>query len=90
MQKFIDNDQGYLNWVVSSPDGYVVNIMRSLNPNTAVIHRADCWTINGEPTRGKAWTDDYIKICSVNMEELKLWMMEKAGGKARKCKICNP
>jgi hypothetical protein len=90
MRKFIDDDKGYLGWVASSTNGFVVNIMRSLNPSTAILHRADCWTINGEPARGKAWTDEYIKICSASMEELESWMKDKAGGHARKCKICKP
>lgn len=90
MRKFIDDDKGYLDWIAASPKGYVINIIRSLNPNSAILHRADCWTINGEPARGKAWTDDYVKICSANMEELESWMRNKVGGQVRKCKLCKP
>ena len=90
MQKFMDNDKDYLDWVALFPNGYVVNILRSLNPNNVVLHKATCWTIKGKPARGESWTDAYIKICSTSMAKLESWVKLDVGGTVRKCMLCNP
>ena len=56
VDQFRDDDHGYLQWAAANPHGYVINIQRTLNPADARVHRADCYTINGHPSRGQTWT----------------------------------
>jgi hypothetical protein len=42
MTTFVDDDEGYLAWVASHPDGYVVNCGRSPTPAYLRLHRAAC------------------------------------------------
>jgi hypothetical protein len=90
MEKFVDDDDGYTLWVRSNRDGVVVNCEKSLNPNSLMLHRADCRTITGTPTFGKTWTGDYIKVCSTDRRELHRWAREEVGGRLRPCGICDP
>jgi len=90
MITYSNEDECYLSWIASNPEGYVVNIERSLNPNDVMLHKADCYTIKGVPARGDSWTNEYIKICSTSREELCSWITIEIGGEVRKCKLCNP
>lgn len=58
IEKFIDNDDGYLNWITANPTGYVVNCNRYPRAAYLVLHRATCWTISA--SKGP-WTHYYIK-----------------------------
>jgi hypothetical protein len=40
VEEFRDDDDGYLAWLAGHPHGYVINILKGLNPRTARIHRA--------------------------------------------------
>ena len=53
VEQFRDDDRGYLNWVAAHGHGYVSNIQRSLNPAGARMHHANCYTISGQPPRGR-------------------------------------
>jgi len=55
-QRVHGDDRGYLTWAAAHPVGYVINVQRNLNPSDARLHRADCYTINSQPARGKSWT----------------------------------
>ena len=70
VMEFRDDDEGYLAWLVAHPDGYVINILRGLNPATARVHSAGCRTITGTPPRGGPWTGPYIKVCANELNEL--------------------
>lgn len=90
MEQFSGDDRGYLNWVAGYAQGYVINIQRSLNPADARMHRADCYTINGQPPRGRTWTGPYIKICSTSLDSLDSWALERTGSPIQRCGICRP
>jgi hypothetical protein len=90
MKQFIDDDAGYLQWVNTNHNGFVVNCYRQPSPRYLMLHRATCRTIAGHPARGESWTVDYIKICSLNRVELEAWTKDKIGGKLRYCQICKP
>ena len=68
MQVFQDDDVGYREWLWSNLNGYIVNAQRGSNPGEPILHKATCDTIT--PTPDRAWTKDYIKICSTNRYEL--------------------
>lgn len=90
VDQFRDDDQGYLAWTAAHRGGYVINIERSLNPGDARLHRANCHTINGRPTRGRTWTGPYIKICSASARELQDWARSNVSGAIPRCGACKP
>ncbi len=90
MELFKDDDDGYILWVRSDRDGFVVNAERALNPKNLVLHRADCRTITGTPTAGDTWTGDYVKVCAEAKWELQRWAREELGARPRPCHHCDP
>ena len=90
VEQFRDDDTGYLAWVAAHGDGYVINIQRSLNPADARMHEAGCYTINGQPPRGRTWTGPYVKICSTSLGQLDGWALQRTGSPVRRCGVCAP
>ena len=88
VEKFVDDDQRYLKWVADNPDGYVLNVLRSLNANLAKLHKATCWTISR--TGGGPWTGEYIKVGSTSLAELRGWTKQQVGPDIPDCKTCQP
>lgn len=68
MQRFVDDDRGYLDWVDHHPDGFVVNTARTPSAAYLVLHRASCGTITGKPARGITFTGEYAKVCGERNE----------------------
>lgn len=87
---FKDDDNGYLNWINTNPTGFIINCERKPRTTYLFLHRATCFTITGIPARGKVWTKDYIKVCSISKEELEMWARREVGGKLHSCRLCNP
>lgn len=87
---FDKDDRGYLAWLAANPDGYVVNILRSLNPSTARLHKSGCRTISGNPPRRGPWTGPYLKICSSSLCDLQSWAIERTGRVVQPCGTCRP
>jgi hypothetical protein len=88
IKQFEDDEPGYRSWIGANPNGYLINILRSLNANTARLHRATCWTI--DPRRPGAWTGEYMKICSPTLDELDEWATNRTGGPIVRCGTCWP
>jgi hypothetical protein len=88
VQKFEDDEDGYLGWVKTNPGGFVINTYRTVS-SYRKLHRATCRTIT-TLTRGKYLTKNEIKICSPVREELEKWAQRQGGGNVSPCKICNP
>ena len=85
VRHFIDDDPGYLAWLAGNPDGYVINIRRSLNPGDARLHRAGCRTL----ANGKGpWTGPYIKICADSLAALETWDWHKSPAAIKRCALC--
>ena len=90
MQRFQDDDHGYLAWLQAHPTGYVVNAERRATANYLLLHKVSCGTINGRPANGQHWTKDYVKLCSTNRAELASWATQKVGGQLKPRGLCNP
>jgi hypothetical protein len=86
MQRFVDDDRGYLDWLAQHPDGFVINTGRTPTATYLVLHRAGCGTINGKPARGTTFTGDYAKVCGAR-RELETFGRE-LGGQAQPCGLC--
>jgi hypothetical protein len=63
MDRFVDDDPGYLGWVARHPDGFVINTGRTATASYLMLHRSDCGTITGGPARGSTFTGEYVKVC---------------------------
>jgi len=87
---FLDDDPGYLGWIRRHPGGFVINCARSPRPDYVVLHRADCWTISGQPSRGKFWTRDLQKICGITRAELDVWAWDAVDVYPTRCGHCHP
>lgn len=90
VEQFRDDDRGYLAWTATHTGGYVINIQRNLNPADSRLHCADCYTINGQPARGKTWTGPYIKVCSVSAPDLTDWARAHVRSEIQRCGSCTP
>jgi hypothetical protein len=89
VQIFVRNDTGYLAWLASHRDGFVVNCHEKPVANYLMLHRATCAWIN--PPKFKNWTTvGYIKACSPTVDDLDSWALAATGGRLRHCKSCKP
>ncbi len=86
MQHFVDNDAAYFQWLADHPAGFVINTGRNPTAAYLILHRANCRTISGAPSRGSTFTGDYTKICG-HRKELEAFA-RRLGGVARPCQLC--
>lgn len=89
MKKFRDDDLGYLDWLHKNPVGFVVNCYKNPSSEYLMLHRATCWTIS-TPARTNWTTTGYIKVCSLNRNELEKWARRQVGGNLKACSFCTP
>ena len=87
MQTFVDDDSGYLRWLLDNPSGFVVNADRPPNASYLRLHRASCRTISGDPARGSAWTATSTKTCGTR-QEVNTWARTALGGSLSPCPTC--
>lgn len=90
VRHFVDMEAEYRAWVKENPQGYVLNTNRVPSASYLILHRADCWTITGEPTRGEYWTKDFSKVCGDSIAEIQDWAERGVGGSLQACRLCNP
>jgi hypothetical protein len=83
MQQFVDDDAGYLNWITSYPDRFVLNTYRRPTPAYLMLHHASCRTIRARSN----WTKDYRKVCG-ECGELEAFAREEVGGDTQLCSRC--
>jgi hypothetical protein len=87
MQRFIDDDDGYLSWISSHPDGFVLNTHRKPQPSYLRLHRSTCPSIAGTPANGSRWTVTYIKLCG-SRAQLESWAKKHMGSDVWDCPRC--
>jgi hypothetical protein len=87
VQRFADDDGGYLDWLAASPRGVVIDAARNPAPAYLILHRARCGTIGGQPARGSRWTVDYVKFCG-ERAELEAFARDALAGDLRPCGLC--
>jgi hypothetical protein len=90
--KFIDDDEGFISWRDSHPNGYILNTTRTPTPSYLVLHRTSCYTMNKLRPGYEHWAYQYIKICADRAEDLAAWARVNVSSTAqlRACKICKP
>jgi hypothetical protein len=89
-REFRDDDAGYLAWLATHPDGYVINIARSQNATEAHVHHANCRTISGQIPRGGGWTGPYVKVCAEHLTEVEQWAIDHVGEPIPRCGNSHP
>jgi hypothetical protein len=87
VERFLDDDIGYLRWLAGHPGLFVLNTYRTPTPAYLVLHSAGCHTITGSPARGARWTADYLKVCG-NRTELEQYARSEFGGEPTPCRVC--
>ncbi len=65
-QWFRKDDDGYRNWLLQHPEGFVLNIER--DGHYGKLHKATCLGIIPNDDRTYTWSRD--KVCSLNRREL--------------------
>ncbi len=79
VQRFQDDDTGYLAWLATNPAGYVLNCTPTPSTSYLLLHQATCFTISRQPTGGSSWTHEYIKVCASTYSELDEWALLETG-----------
>jgi hypothetical protein len=93
MVEFRDDEAGYLRWIAANPDGFVLNVRRTPDPNYVVLHRATCGSISTPRGPGAYTCRAYRKICADDMHELQFAAGKEGrrdGSFSRRCGVCNP
>ena len=86
---FINEDDAYLRWIEENPNGFVVNANNPPRSDYLILHKSTCRTISSDHTSN--WTtNQYLKVCSNNVDELSTWAKNRIGGALTPCPICEP
>lgn len=89
IRSFIDDDDGYRDWLNENPRGYVINIQRSINPSDARLHRANCRDLIAQFDRDVQLAGPYIKVCGDTQAALENWAVDNVGGPIKHCEHCH-
>ncbi|MGI4791652.1 MAG: hypothetical protein ACRYFS_22750 [Janthinobacterium lividum] len=87
MTPFLDNDEGYFDWLKAHPEGFVANSYRKPTATYLFLHRATCLHIQRWPSRRS--TLDYQKVCAASEQALQNWAAT-VGGALTRCRTCQP
>ena len=93
MEKFTDDDAGYLRWIGNHPDGFVLNIERGERPDYAVLHRATCSSISRVREDGAYTTRNYKKVVSDELADIRAYTKSIGrvdGSFSKQCGLCQP
>lgn len=91
---FNNDEQSYLDYVRKNPRGYVLNVRKEPDPEYVILHRASCGLITSDKRDYGGYTmRNYKKICSTNIDDLKLAAKQEGrndGSFSKRCKLCKP
>ncbi|MFC1998790.1 hypothetical protein ACFLVR_04000 [Chloroflexota bacterium] len=99
LRKFVDDDDGYKEWVKGNrdgyvldedQDGYVLDVKRETRNKQFEMHQVKCDDISGAPLNRKDLTTHHIKVCADSKEELEQWNRENGGKDPSLCPKCKP
>jgi hypothetical protein len=90
IRSFLDDDAGYLAWAERHRHGFVVNADRTLSPNSLMLHRATCTSIDGPARSGRTRTGTHRKVCGSDVDVLVDWCRTDIGVDPACCRHCHP
>jgi hypothetical protein len=88
-----NNDNSYITWTKTNPQGYVLNIGADNNPNYRTLHRTSCSSITNyqkDKPEGAFTCRGYRKVVAPTIQELVSWVENNRGGNIKRCTRCNP
>lgn len=88
MITFENDEQAYLDWN-NSKEGFVLNTTTIPSNASLMLHRSSCPTIN-TIRPGNHTSPNYIKICSLNRQELTNYAFNRVGEPHTECDECAP
>lgn len=83
---FRGDDAGYVSWLEAHPAGFVINIHKSYNFESARFHDVSRYTLRNQ--RGTL-TDPYIKVCADQLAELEAWAITAVRVAIQPCGSCH-
>ena len=86
---YVDDDDGYRDWLKRNPRGYVINIQRSLNPSDARLHDANCRDLIAQLRRDVQLAVSYVKVCGEDRAEVDQWAADNVGEPVQLCGHCH-
>lgn len=99
-KEFKDDDRGYLAWLRTHPDGYVLTVPRNKRRvEETNLHLASCSCINhysegvGGVRRGGFTETTHYKVCALDLDSLRRWLgLHRRGDLSFPswCGLCNP
>jgi len=88
VERYLNDDSGYLTWLSKSPAGYVLNCAPHPTADYLKLHRTSCPHLNRPAVR--SWTTAYQKVCSDSIAALDAWAEATAGARPDRCPVCHP
>lgn len=88
MRIFVNDDDGYLQWVQAHPHGYVANVdSPQYVKDYPKVHRATHEAVTTS-RRGNYTTKQYRKACSLDLATLEAWAKATFHKRLTRCKLC--
>jgi len=90
---FFDRESEYQEWISNTPNGLVLTTTKVSNPDYMSLHRSSCHSISKyhKNHASDAFTgQNYMKVCSTEIEALHIWMSEQGGTEFQACGMCKP
>jgi hypothetical protein len=84
--RFSRDDQGFVAWRDSHPNGYVVNCDQRPRREYFKLHRTGCPHLN----KSQSYTVSFMKLCAENKQPLDDCGLKLVGGRPDRCPICKP
>src|SRR5450756_1958006 len=88
MERFVDNDAGYVAWLARHRGGFVLNTFPHVSSSYLVLHRSSCRMVNRPLAASRHWTHQYGKACSDDRSELAEWALRETGKTVSACGSC--
>jgi hypothetical protein len=87
--EFRHDHDGYLTWVETHPDGFVLNQPRTARAKAPTLHRAGCGAV---ARRGatEALAQGALRVCGPTADALSAWSVARGTGLPTECRRCFP
>ena len=90
---YFDDDDAYFAWLADNPDGYVVNVRRTLTDGYVQLHRATCGSISARREPGAYTERGYRKLCARTRRDISrapIVCGRLEGSFTVECSLCRP
>ena len=88
-----ENEQEFLTWAQGSPESFVLNLARTNDPRSIVLHRASCGTLRARYAPGALTNRSSRKVGAQAVNDLATWIaanLSPAAGFKTRCGNCRP